>query len=128
MTLPVERMRSLRWGLELLQAIPVDPSLPDAIQRRALDLAPRYPTPEDLRHLLADGAFGLPEDHRLAIHDAAALFDDLRLGGWGSQATRHHLQYVLRHFPKANSVPRMSERPIFGGLSDWIEPEDTYKP
>jgi hypothetical protein len=128
MTLPVERMRSLRWGLELLQAMLADPSLPAPMRLRTQSLLPRYPTPDQLRRLLAEGVTGLPDELCAAIDDAADLFQDLRLGEWGSAELRRHQLYVLRHFPSRGTAPRPAVRFITDGLWDWIELEDDFRP
>lgn len=128
MTMPTERMRSLRWGLELLQAMLADPSLPTPIRARAQDLLPRYPSPVQLLRLLAAGATGLPDELRAAIDDAAELFQDLSLGEWGSAELRRHQLYVLRHFPRRGTAPRPVAQPVLGGLLDWIEPEPDLHP
>lgn len=48
MTMPHERMRSLRWGWELQQALHKDLSLLASLVARAEALAQTYPTPQTL--------------------------------------------------------------------------------
>jgi hypothetical protein len=48
MTMPHERVRALRWALELFLALREDSSIPASLVARAAALAPAYPTPQTL--------------------------------------------------------------------------------
>ena len=120
MTMPNERMRALRWGGELLDEIGLDETLPDALRVRARALRPVYPRPEALEQLLIEEALGLPEIWGNALRGAMDLFQDVRLGLHGSEATRRSLLYTLRHFPEKREIPSDIGRVPLGW---WLEPE-----
>ena len=121
MSTPEERMRALRWGLELLEAIQRYATVPAEIGDRARGLLLRYPTPASLQELLVAGATRLPQDVGSSIDDARRLFEELQSGVIGCTSTRHCLSYTLRHFPLLHAAERASD--CLGGLQDWLLPE-----
>ena len=121
MSTPEERMRALRWGLELLEAIQQDPTVPVESSVEARSLALRYPTPASLNELLASGARHLPEEVGSTIDHARMLFEDLQSRGIGCANTWRHLSHTLRHFPLLHAAERASD--CLEGLQDWLRPE-----
>ncbi len=121
MSTPEERMRALRWGLELLEAIQQDATVPVENGDRARALALRYPTPASLDELLASGATHLPEEVGSTIDDARRLFEMLQSRGIGCANTGRRLSYTLRHFPLLHAAERAND--CLGGLQDWLQPE-----
>lgn len=117
-----ERMRALRWGLELLRHIQQDATVPVESRDSARALALRYPAPAMLQELLASGARHLPQDVGAAIDDARTLFEDLQVRGRGAADTQRFILYTLRHFPHHHAVARVDD--CLGGLQDWLQPED----
>lgn len=104
MTMPDERMRSLRWGCELLADLQRDPLLAPAWRDRASVIALNYPSPAELLALIEANAVEptpMPPRFGQAIDEALVLFKAVRFAseGAGSHKTRHDLLYTLRHFP-----------------------------
>jgi hypothetical protein len=126
MSTPEERMRALRWGLELLEAIQRDATVPAEIGERARGLSLRYPTPASLQELLASGATRLPQDVGSSIDDARRLLEELQLHDIGSANTRRQVTYTLRHFPLLHAAQGASD--CLGGLQDWLLPEGVVTP
>lgn len=122
MSTPEERMRALRWGWELLEAIQQDPAVPVASGDRARALAIRYPAPAMLQELLASGARHLPQHVGAALDDARTLFQELQARGRGAADTRRFVLYTLRHFPLYHAVARVDD--CLGGLQDWLQLEN----
>ena len=122
MSTPEERLRALRWGWELLEAIQQDPAVPVASGDRARALAIRYPAPAMLRELLASGARRLPQDLGAAIDDARTLFEQLQVRGGGAADTQRFVLCTLRHFPLYHAVARVDD--CLDGLQDWLQPEN----
>ena len=109
MTMPNERMRSLRWGSELLGELVLDTTLPEALRVRARDLVPAYPVPHALVKLLGDDTSALPQTWVAAMTDALDLFAEIRRGLHGSEATRKSLRFTLRHFPDEGTIRQMGK-------------------
>ena len=121
MTMPDERMRSLNWGYELLQALADDETLPMFVRERAAALIPDYPTAPLLERLLREDRPSLQAAMEAALAKAGRLFVDVRVTGTGSVPTRRDLVYVLRHFPDPGTIRLMGRE---GALQDWIELDD----
>ena len=127
MTMPHERMRSLRWGWELLRALQTDPSIPPALIVRAATLAQTYPTPQALiRMLLADRP-QFPEGFGDTVDGARALLEEVQFGGHGSEETRQHALFTLRHFPMKGAVETAANAAGLGSLKNWLAPEDSRR-
>ena len=122
MTLPHERMRSLRWGWELLQALQEDSSIPPSLAARAAALALSYPTPEVLTRMLEAERPELPEGFGDSIDGTRVLFEEVQFGGHGSQETRRHTLFTLRHFPESAAHAAWP-----GSLKNWLAPEDSVR-
>ena len=123
MTTPNERMRALRWGAELLDALQLDAALPGALRARATPLGRRYPKPQQLLQLLQLVPSQLTEDFAHAIEDALELFGAVQRSGAGSEKTRHHLRITLRHFALPGEARYVAGFGASGSLAEWIEPE-----
>ena len=121
MTMPHERMRSLRWGGEALEEIRLDQTLPDEIRARAMELQSAYPEAEALKQLVAEGVSGLPQAWADAMCAALELFKRIQFGGHGSKETRHTLLFTLRHYPDQYTIEVLA---LGDSLAGWLEPED----
>jgi len=123
-TTPVERMRALRWGYELLGAMQQDQSLPSEYVARATCLADVYPTPQALAQLLERDSCAWPFEYGLAIDQARGLFEDVQHAGLGSPETRRHTLYTLRHFPLQRAKAWVAAAASPDALGAWLAPED----
>ena len=123
MTTPSERMRALRWGAELLESLQQDGAVEDELRARAASLASRYPRPPQLLQLVQIVPSQLSEDFARAIEDALELFGALRRSGGGSEETRQHLQFTLRHFAQPGEALYVAGSGASGALAEWIERE-----
>ncbi len=125
MTMPHERMRSLRWGWELLQALQTDSSIPPALAARAATLARTYPTPQTLMLMIQAERPQVPEGFGDSIDGARVLFEEVQFGGHGSQETRRHALFTLRHFPlNAAAVPAIDGAALCS-LKNWLAHEES---
>lgn len=124
MSTPVERMRALRWGFELLGAMQQDPSLPPACVVQASCLADIYPTPQALAHLLTSDSRAWPFEFGLAIEQARDLFQHVHFMGLGSPETRRHTLFTLRHFPLQNPKAWVAAAVSPDGLGALLAQED----
>ena len=52
MTTPRERLRAVRWGAQLLEAVAADPISPPELQCRAAEVSQRFPDQSRLLGLL----------------------------------------------------------------------------
>ena len=120
MTMPDERMRSVRWGGELLEQVASDTGLPDSMIATAKRIVLTYPTPQALEGWLLAGNPGLLPVWTTAFVDALALFDQLRIDGLGSPRTCNDLRYTLRHFPDTMTVNAMART---RWMQEWLRPE-----
>jgi len=123
-TTPVERMRALRWGFELLGALQKDRSLPSEFVERASCLARAYPTPRALVQLLACDSRAWPFEYGLAIDQARSLFQDVQQAGLGSPETRRHTLYTLRHYPLQDAKAWVNAAASSDGLGVWLALEE----
>ena len=123
MTMPNERMRSLRWGWEVLEELSLDETLAEGIRERSREVRLRYPSPQVLlAHILSDAPQpGLPLEWTQAFRDALELFWKVQYGGLGSKETRNSLLYTLRHFPEGSTIDILELKDTWG---PWLEPED----
>ena len=128
MTMPVERMRALRWGHELLSAIQGDVTLPESVRARANGLSDHYPSARSLHDLLTVRARALPAAWADSIEAAGHLFEELQFSGAGTTETRRHLLYTRRHFPSRGAAQAVARPGQLGTLSDWIAPEEGQSP
>jgi hypothetical protein len=125
MTMPRERMRSLRSGWELLKALQTDSSMPPALVARAAALAQSYPTPQTLIFLLQADRPQFPERFDDTIDSTRALFEKVQFGGNGSQETRRDALFTLRHFPLRGAADNAVSMALRSGLENWLAPEDS---
>jgi len=123
MTMPNERMRSLRWGWELLEAMQNDASLPVEIVQRAADLLLTYPAPDLLAALVGPTSRALPSTVASSIDAARELFQRVQYGAHGSAETRNYAKFTLRHFPLRGEVVLAEDVPGLGGLKSWLAAE-----
>jgi hypothetical protein len=124
MTMPHERMRSLRWGWELLRALQTDASIPPALVARAATLAQTFPTPQALILMLQADQSQLPEGFGDSIDGARALFEEVQFGGHGSPDTRRDALFTLRHFPLRAAAGAAWPG---GDVKSWFAREDSVR-
>jgi len=123
-TMPHERMRSLRWAFELLEALPQDSTVSAEVRETAERVLQSFPTPGELTSLLQADAKFLSSRHAIAIAEAKLLFDELLGSGLGTQETRQHLRYTLRHYPTLRLRESGGDHAFPSGLRSWIELEE----
>jgi hypothetical protein len=67
-----------------------------------------------------------PRASAVAIEDACRLFVDVRgCPDEGDELQRDAL-FALRHFPLPGAANHAAKFGVIGGLSAWLQPEDTY--
>ena len=123
MTMPHERVRSIRWGHEFLNELLLDDSIDESIQDTARRLLRAYLRPEEILALIEADAPGLPTAAVDALVEASALWTRLQFSRQGKPETRQTLMYVQRHFPQP-SVSRALGMVEVCGLRGWLLPED----
>jgi len=126
MTMPHERTRSLRWGWELLSAIAEDAEVDESIKRDAALIKATYPPPELITQLIEADVPGLPPAGAQSIGAAADLFNKLWLNRQGTEETRQHLRFTLRHFPAFTDMLLMGSQSAHFHITDWLLQEDWY--
>lgn len=124
MTMPDERMRSLRWGWELLDAIQRDASLPADMVQRAAELQLIYPSPELLAALVESTPPEISTTAASSIDDARELFERLQYGDQGSAETRKHTMFTLRHFPRTGKFLLAGNMPGLASMETWLAAAD----
>lgn len=122
MTMPDERMRSLRWGWEVLKALGADLFREPEWVERATHLLRNYPAPELLTGLVESPGAPLPAACQAAIDQARDLFE-VACSDTRSVALRRDLQYTLRHFPSTSVVKALGGASRIGCLGDWLSRE-----
>jgi len=120
MTMPDERMRALRWGLELLNQMKTDPLVPDAQRDRARELQAEYPGWDALERLVVSDTGGLCGGWACALSESRNLFIELQAGGHGSVETSQRLRSTLRHFPEHWEIGAMEKATA---LRAWLQTE-----
>lgn len=123
MTTPQERMRSIGWGAELLECLQQDASIPDDLKALAGLAAASYPSMAMLLDLLTTSSRAFPREAGRSIEKARALFEEVRATGTGSEETRRHVLYTLRHFPLAGWSHDVDASARLGRLDDWLAPD-----
>lgn len=118
MTMPHERMRSLRWGAELLSELVADTAIPTELSQRAAALSSAYPAMSDLSGLISTNAARVPDSFAQAIEQARALFTEVQISCLGSAETRRSVLFTLRHFPLPGSAGRIRD------VAAWLSLED----
>jgi hypothetical protein len=116
MTMPHERLRSLRFGREALVRIAADASLDRAVQQHAAWLLDRYPAMEDIDRIdgLRYGGMRLMDVE--VLDGALALFNELAREGGVDEELRRQLWGVLRNFPERMEISAL--RTIRGHVLD----------
>jgi len=125
MTLPDERMRSLRWGWEVLKALEADLFHEPQWMERAMRLLRDFPSPELLTGLVESPGAPLPAACQAAIDQARDLFE-AACSDTGSSALRRDLKYTLRQFPSASAVKALGNAAALGSLGDWLSLESEH--
>ena len=126
MTMPDERLRALRWGVELLEQVISDAELPSTVTAVAKQILPGYPTSRALDDWLLSDAAGLLPEWTVAFSQALELFEQMRVDALGSAGFRRGLMYTLRHFPDRLIILEMVEP---AKLGEWLgRPSDPQTP
>jgi hypothetical protein len=121
MTIPIERLRAIGWGRELLFTMRFDVTLPSHLRIEALALEDNYPTKAELLALVTAGPGAFPKAWGASIEGARSLFQKVHLGDLSSQTTRRDAYYTLRHFPEAGWSKTAEAATALGQLGEWIE-------
>ena len=122
MTMPHERMRSLRWGWDVLRALEADLTQERMWVERARKVLLTYLAPDDLERLVETPGAQMPATFAAAINDVRELFEVVRLCT-SSAALRRDLQYTLRHFPSAGVARVLVNAATLGDLDSWLAVE-----
>ena len=121
MTMTDERTRSIRWGGELLEAMLADASIEPELKRKAELFMKTYPWPDIVSDWITNDFNYVPADQAGALVGAYELFLELRRqSGQGSKETRHHLMYVMRHFPDPSDVKHWASEYPDTSLREWV--------
>lgn len=123
MTIPIERMRALRWGYELLQEMGQDQSLPEEARARAGALLAAYPMPHALAQHTVDEHGGLPKKWADTMAESLDLFEEVKFSGRGSVHTRRSLLFTCRHYPDRSLIWLMVS---VSSLQDWLAADDSF--
>jgi len=124
MTTPTERLRSLRWGWNLLDTLGQDQGIDPALSERARHLASSYPRPESLLAALDLSGPGLSADFAAIIEESRRLFALVTIADSALPTMQTHATRVLRHFPSHAVCLDMMEAARTGLLRRWLAPED----
>ena len=104
MTTPVERMRSLRFGREMLEIFVQDPSMPCRVGRLALQAHAVYPTTEQWIDLLNRCDKPLPIGLAYAMLSVRQLLVDATALNGEDEEIHAALRRTLRHFPSCAEI------------------------
>ena len=118
MTMPDERTRAMCWGADLLERIASDTSLPHATITAARRIALSYPTQQALAQRLRSDAASMPPNWTAVLFEALQLFEEMKIKTIGSETTRTHMMYTLRHFPDQMTLRAMSRTSMLG---QWLQ-------
>src|SRR5437868_4093680 len=99
MTMPHERMRSLRWAWEVLTALECNLFGEPMWVDRAARLVQNFPCPSDLEHLVEAPATSLAMTSAATLNETRELFEEILASQGRSTVLRNDLRYTLRHFP-----------------------------
>ena len=122
--MPHERMRSLRWGRELLEMLAADETVNGDRQARAAKLLAVYPRADDLYRWVEQGASGLPQPAAATLAAAAGYFLESRINDEGDAETKRCLTYTLRHYPDSDDCIFMIDNGRPGISPEWrLRPE-----
>jgi hypothetical protein len=123
MTMPHERLRSLRWSYEVLLEISSSTMHGEDDRDRAEQVLASLPTPQELVALLSKKAV-LPGSAADAIDTAGAFFRDHRRAGRCTPDCQAQLDFVLRHYPEVGEAQLWAQEAIAGDLCEWLMSED----
>ncbi len=116
-------MRSIGWGADLLARLQQDATIPEDLKLVARQLAVSYPSSGTLLDLLTNSSSPFPANAGRSIENARALFEKVRSVGAGTEETRHHLLYTMRHFPLAGWAEDADIAARLHRLDDWLAPD-----
>lgn len=126
MTTPNERMRALRWGVQLLAAVAKDADVPPELQRRAAELSRQYPDQARLLGLLADREAWIAQDVAQGLFDAGLLFEATASTGQMSLSTQQLWRGTMRHYPgRFNGWQRREDFELFR-VCELLACEDAF--
>lgn len=126
MTTPVERMRALRFGYEMLEILLRDPSMPCRVSRQALQARLVYPTTEQWIDLLNRRDEPLPAGLSHAMRSVRQLLTDaLAVHGEGEEL-HASLRRSLRHFPSWPEIETWCGADSTGNIRSHLVPEEEW--
>ncbi len=123
MTTPQERMRSIGWGAELLGRLRQDATIPEDLKLLARQAAVSYPSTATLLELLTSLSLLFPAEAGRSVEAARTLFEKVRSVGAGTEETRRHLLYTMRHFPLPGWAEDADVAARLGRLDYWLAAE-----
>ena len=124
MTTPEDRLRSICWGGELLEAMQQDATLPMDWRDAAGKIGADYPSKSSLLELLATQTDGFPNPAGQTIEHARNLFESMLGAASCSADIRRHLLYTMRHFPAAGWSKHADRAARLGNLDEWLASDD----
>lgn len=126
MTTPVERMRALRFGCEMLEILLRDPSMPCRVSRQALQARLVYPTTEQWIDLLDHRNEPLPAGLSHAMRSVRQLLTDaLAVDGRGDEL-HASLRRSLRHFPSLPEIDSWCGSDLTGDIRSHLMREEEW--
>ncbi len=125
MTTPQDRLRSLKWGFELLDAVRLDARLDSTVRARAFDLLQAYPYLQLVTALRSGGALNLPADFQRGVGETRKFLGELRSDPQAPEDLKQHALYTQRHFPTPESLGWILLPGAERLIKDWIELPDT---
>lgn len=123
MTTPVERMRAIAWGRELLTMLQADPAVPEDLKQAARRLQATYPRASDLLKELQHGGSTFPTEAVLSIEPARPLFENVQARRAGSPETQLQARFTLRHFPLRRWAGDLYAAALSCHVDDWLAPD-----
>lgn len=126
MTTPVERMRALRFGCEMLEILLRDPSRPCRVSRQVLQARLVYPTTEQWIDLLNHRDEPLPAGLSHAMRSVRQLLTDALAVDGDGEELHASLRRSLRHFPSFAEIDAWCGVDSTGDIRSHLVPEEEW--
>lgn len=126
MTTPVERMRALRFGYEMLEILLRDPSIPCRVRSQALQARLVYPTTEQWIDLLNRRDEPLPAGLSHALRSVRQLLTDAVAVDCEGEELHASLRRSLRHFPSYAEIDAWCVPDSRGDIRSNLVPEEEW--
>lgn len=126
MTTPVERMRALRFGCEMLEILSRDPSMPCRASLQALQARSVYPTVEQWIDLLKRRDEPLPTGLSQAMRSVRQLFTDALAVDGEDEELHASLRRSLRHFPSFAEIDAWCGSDSIGDIRSHLVSEEEW--